>query len=234
LRGGPVPIVALDVPSLEGARRVIATLGAQCGFYKVGSELFTSAGPAAVEVVRESGAKVFIDLKFHDIPNTVAGSVRAAAALGASLLTVHASGGGEMLRASVDAARGECGILAVTVLTSLGAAGLVEAWGQDGLDPSAEVDRLARLAASSGCHGIVCSGLEAARIRAVHGDSLATLVPGIRLAGSAAGDQQRTVTPGEAARAGASYVVLGRTVTAAADPAAAMDRAIAELTAARA
>jgi orotidine-5'-phosphate decarboxylase len=229
---GTVPIVALDVASLAAARETIDALGGRCAFYKVGSELFTSVGPAAVELVRESGAQVFLDLKFHDIPNTVAGSVRAAAMLGASLLTVHASGGEEMLRAAVDAAGGECRVLAVTVLTSLGAAGLGEAWGREEIDPATEVDRLARIAALSGCHGIVCSGLEAARVRAAHGDSLTTLVPGIRLPGSAAGDQRRIVTPGDAARAGAGYIVVGRTVTAATDPAGAMDRVLADLAAA--
>jgi orotidine-5'-phosphate decarboxylase len=217
-----IPIVALDVAGLREAAGLIDVLGEACRFYKVGGELFTSAGPAAVAMVRDSGARVFLDLKFHDIPNTVAGSVSAARDLGVDLLTIHASGGPEMIQAAVGAAGERCGVLAVTVLTSLDGAALGTAWGREIRDVGAEVDRLADLAAAGGCHGVVCSGAEAKRVKARHGARLATLVPGIRLPGSPAGDQRRTVTPAQAVAAGARYVVLGRTVTAAPDPAAAM------------
>jgi orotidine-5'-phosphate decarboxylase len=227
-----VPIVALDFPVAEAAGRMVEQLGSLCRFYKVGSELFTAAGPRMVSQILESGADVFLDLKFHDIPNTVAGAVRSAAALGARLLTVHASGGGAMLRAAVEAAGDQerCGVLAVTVLTSLAASDVASAWGRTAaLDVGTEVLRLAEVAAESGAHGIVCSGREAAEVRARFGDRLALLVPGVRLAGSGANDQARVVTPAEAARAGARYVVLGRTVTSAAEPRAAMSEAARQL-----
>jgi orotidine-5'-phosphate decarboxylase len=227
-----LPIVALDFPAADAAERMVEQLGSLCRFYKVGSELFTAAGPGIVARIRESGAEVFLDLKFHDIPNTVAGAVRSAAALGARLLTVHASGGGAMLRAAVEAAGDQerCGVLAVTVLTSLAPADVASAWGRStALDVRTEVLRLAEVAAESGAHGIVCSGQEAAEVRARFGDRLALLVPGVRLAGSGANDQARVVTPAEAARAGARYVVLGRTVTSAPDPRAAMSEAARQL-----
>ena len=229
------PIVALDVASAEDAMALARLLGERCRFYKVGSELFTTAGPGIVRRLREeTGAEVFLDLKFHDIPNTVAGAVRAAAALGARLLTVHASGGLPMLeaaqRAAADAAGPSCGVLAVTVLTSLDPAVLGRAWGRTGgLDMQAEVLRLASLAAEAGLHGIVCSGAEAAAARAMFGERLAPLVPGIRLSGGDAHDQARVMTPGAAQRAGARYLILGRAVTAAADPGAAMERVLTEL-----
>lgn len=221
-------IVALDVPTAADAHRMVERLGDLCRFYKVGSELFTAAGPSVVGRVREVGADVFLDLKFHDIPNTVAGAVRSAAGLGARLVTVHASGGSAMLRAAVDAAGDpeRCGILAVTVLTSLAAADVARAWGRTTtLDVRTEVLRLAEVAAENGAYGIVCSGQEAAEVHARFGSRLALVVPGVRLAGGATQDQARVVTPAEAARAGARYVVLGRTVTAASDPRAAMEEA---------
>lgn len=226
------PIVALDVPTLADAMRLVARLGESCDFYKVGSELFTAAGRGAVDALRERGKRVFLDLKFHDIPNTVAAAVANAARTGASLVTVHASGGSAMLRAAVDGGGLECGVLAVTVLTSLDAPALAEAWGKPGADVHGEVRRLAGLAAESGCHGVVCSGQEVAWIRADHGERLAPLVPGVRFAGGSADDQRRVVTPGGAARDGAAYVILGRAVTATADPAAAMRRARSEIQAA--
>ncbi len=229
------PIVALDVPSLESALALVNRLDGLCSFYKVGLELFTAEGPGVIRALRDRGADVFLDLKLHDIPNTVAKAVLRASAHGARLLTVHASGGRAMLdaaqRSAADAGAGACQLLAVTVLTSLGRAGLADAWGrpEDGVDLDAEVLRLAGTAAEAGLHGVVCSGREAGAVRDRLGGRLQTLVPGVRLAGSGANDQARVVTPGEAAAAGARYVVLGRTVTAASHPREAMERVLSEL-----
>ena len=219
---GTVPIVALDVPDLDAALQLVRTLGEACRFYKVGSELFTAAGPRVVHALREQGCEVFLDLKFHDIPNTVRAGVRRAGALGARLVTVHASGGREMLAAAVEGAGDACGVLAVTVLTSHDAASLGESWGREVEDVRAEVLRLARLARDAGAHGIVCSGEEAGAVAAEHGGRLRMLVPGVRLQGGATHDQARVVTPAAARAAGASWIILGRAVTAAPDPAAAM------------
>jgi orotidine-5'-phosphate decarboxylase len=223
------PIIALDVPSADDAMRVVASLGDRCRFYKIGSELFTAAGPSVVSRVRDAGCDVFLDLKVYDIPNTVRGAARSAAALGARLLTVHASGGVAMLEAAVEGGGERLGILAVTVLTSFDDASLGEASGRSGVRVSEEVARLAALAARSHAHGVVCSGAEAAAVRASFGDALAVLVPGIRMSGGAAHDQRRVVTPAEASAAGARYIVVGRAVTAAADPREAMDAVLADL-----
>jgi orotidine-5'-phosphate decarboxylase len=229
------PIVALDVASGRDALRLAGSLSSRCRFFKVGSELFTAAGPDVVRSLRqELDADVFLDLKFHDIPNTVAAAVRSAIGLGVRLLTVHASGGLPMLRAAQQAATEDpssrCGLLAVTALTSLEPSVLAAAWGRtDALEMEREVLRLAGLAADAGLHGIVCSGAEVAAVRASFGDRLAPLVPGIRLAGGASHDQARVMTPAAAQAAGARYLILGRTVTAAADPVVAMDRVLAEL-----
>lgn len=220
------PIVALDVSSTPEAMALVHRLDRMCGFYKIGSELFTAVGPAAVAEVRAAGAQVFLDLKYHDTPNTVRKAVASAAVLGASLVTVHAAGGRAMLEAAVAGANGRLGVLAVTVLTSLDAVGLAAAWGRPGVDVRDEVLRLAEVAQSAGVHGLVCSGAEVAAIRSRLGDRLALLVPGVRLPGDDAQDQARVVTPGDAAAAGARYVVLGRTVTAASDPRAAMGAAL--------
>lgn len=217
-----IPIVALDVSSATRALALVDRLGEACRFYKIGSELFTLEGPRVLESVRSRGCNVFLDLKFHDIPNTVRQAVRSAAALGASLLTVHASGGRAMLEAAREGAGDGCQVLAVTVLTSLEAAEVGEAWGRDVGDVQAEVLRLAGLARAAGVHGVVCSGREAAAVRTACGSGFARLVPGVRLPGGAAQDQARVVTPEDAARAGATYVVVGRAVTAAADPVAAL------------
>jgi orotidine-5'-phosphate decarboxylase len=216
-----VPIVALDRATAAEALRLVERLGTACRFYKVGSELFTREGPLVVEAVRRTGAEVFLDLKLHDIPNTVRAAARAAASLGTKLLTVHASGGSAMLEAAVEGAGRDCGVLAVTVLTSLDSAALGSAWGRDGVVIEHEVVRLAGIAAAGGAHGIVCSGHEVAAVRAAFPE-LAPLVPGIRLPGGDAHDQSRVSTPAAAVRAGARYLVLGRTVTAAPDPVAAM------------
>jgi orotidine-5'-phosphate decarboxylase len=228
-RVNTTPIVALDVGSRAEALALVERLGNACRFYKVGSELFTAAGPDLVSELRGRGLDVFLDLKFHDIPNTVAGAVRSAAAAGATMLTVHASGGPAMLRAAAGAADG-CRVLGVTILTSLDADAVRAGWGRtDAVFVESEVLRLAGLCADAGLHGVVCSGQEARRVRERFGDTLRSLVPGIRFADGASHDQSRVVTPGAAVAAGARYVVLGRVVTAAADPEAAFARVQVEL-----
>lgn len=226
-----LPIVALDVRTAREALDIVDRLGDRCRFYKIGNELFTAEGPSIVREVRGRGADVFLDLKFHDIPNTVAGGVRNAAALGARLVTVHATGGAAMLAAAVDAAKGtNTNVLAVTVLTSLTPAEIAQAWGRDGsLDVRAEVLRLADLVAAAGAHGIVCSGHEAAAVRDRFDGRLATLVPGVRMTGGAVQDQARVVTPRDVVAAGARYVIIGRMVTAAPDMSAAMDEVLGQL-----
>lgn len=219
-----VPIVALDVPAMHDALRLVDALGETCRFYKVGSELFTAAGPDVVRAIRDRGCDVFLDLKLHDIPNTVRGAARSAAMLGARLLTVHGTGGLAMVRAAVDGAGENCGILVVTVLTSLDAAALAEASGRDptSLEVGAEVLRLAGIARDARARGVVCSGHESEVVRARFGDVLELLVPGIRVDGDDAHDQARIVTPRVAAARGAHYIILGRAVTGAASPAAVM------------
>jgi orotidine-5'-phosphate decarboxylase len=227
--GHAIPIIALDVPSTEKALGLVTELGDSCRFYKIGNELFTGVGPEVVRRVREHGADVFLDLKLHDIPNTVAGGVRGAAAVGARLVTVHATGGVAMLRAAVDAAGADCGVLAVTVLTSLTGDEVARSWGRTSVDVGDEVLRLAEMAAEGGAHGVVCSGREARAVRERFGATLAVLVPGVRASGGAVQDQARVVTPNEAAEAGATYVVIGRMVTTASDRQAAMTAVRAEL-----
>jgi orotidine-5'-phosphate decarboxylase len=211
------PIVALDVPSLASARALCARLGPQADFVKVGLELFTAEGPAVVAWLRGEGKRVFLDLKLHDIPNTVRGAARSAAGMGVSLLTVHGYGGAPMVEAAVEGAGSDTGILVVTVLTSFDAAGLGVALGREAPEVGGEVLRLASVAAVAGAHGIVCSGHEVAAARASY-PRLKPLVPGIRLAGGAAHDQARITTPERAAADGAAYVILGRAVTEASDP----------------
>lgn len=218
-------IVALDFPDAARAMEMVDCLAGQCRFFKIGHELFTATGPRIVERIIAGGNDVFLDLKFHDIPNTVRGGVRSAARLGVRLVTVHASGGLAMLHAAAEGAgEGEaaggprCGVLAVSVLTSLSRDELAANWGRAPLDVTVEVLRLSAMAASAGLHGVVCSGAEASAIRDRFGARLATLVPGIRPLGGAAQDQSRVVTPGAAVAAGARYLVVGRPVTGAADP----------------
>lgn len=228
-------IVALDVGTSGEAVALASQLSGDCYFFKVGSALFTAAGPNIVRELRDRfGADVFLDLKFHDIPTTVAGSVRSAVALGARLLTVHAAGGRAMLDAAQDAVQSAaapgCGILGVTVLTSLDDTSLALSWGRrDALEVRQEVVRLAGECAEAGLHGVVCGGSEAEDVYSAYGDDLAILVPGIRLAGGAMHDQRRVITPHGAQRAGASYVVLGRAVTAAPDPRAAFRSVLIDL-----
>ncbi|HEX8430825.1 MAG TPA: orotidine-5'-phosphate decarboxylase [Longimicrobium sp.] len=219
----PQPILALDVASTAAALALLDRVGAAADFVKVGLQLFTAEGPAVVRELHDRGCRVFLDLKLHDIPNTVAHAVRSAAGLGVELLTLHASGGAAMMKAARDAAgNGGPALLAVTVLTSLSAAEVGEAWGRGEVSAEAEVERLARMAHACGMDGVVASVHELAVIRAALPASFRVLTPGIRLAGDAAGDQARVATPAEAARLGADYLVIGRSVTAAADPASAM------------
>jgi orotidine-5'-phosphate decarboxylase len=225
-----IPIVALDVADTTSALSLVTVLDRQCGFYKIGSQLFTTAGPPVVAAVRERGTEVFLDLKFHDIPNTVESAARSAALLGVSLLTVHASGGKRMVAAAVAGVAGtRCEVLAVTVLTSLGAGDLAATWGRSGVSVEDEVLRLGAMAVEAGAHGLVCAGTEVAALRRALGPGVLLVVPGVRLSGDAASDQARVITPAAAAAAGASHIVLGRTVTAADDPRVAMRRVIAEM-----
>lgn len=225
-------MVALDVASLGEAETLLDRLDGVARTFKVGSQLFTAAGPAAVELIRKRGARVFLDLKFHDIPATVAGAVREAGRLGVSFLTVHASGGSAMLRAAATAAGQAPGerplVLAVTVLTSLDRAALQREL-EVPLAVEGHVVHLAELAREAGCDGIVASPREARALRTVLGPAALLVTPGIRLASAARDDQVRTATPRAARRAGADYVVVGRPITAAADPAAAAEAIVREL-----
>lgn len=214
-------IVPLDFPDAEAALALAARLDPALCRVKVGKELYVAAGPSVVRTLQERGFEVFLDLKFHDIPNTVAGACRAAARLGVWMLNVHASGGEAMMRAAREAAGTAARpplLVAVTVLTSLGEAELPRV----GLHGSVaeNVERLAALAKGCGLDGVVCSALEAPRLRAAHGAAFKLVTPGIRPAGAAAGDQSRVVTPAEALRLGADYLVIGRPITQAPDPVA--------------
>lgn len=211
-------IVALDFSDAATALALVEELGNAVVFYKVGKELFTAAGPEVVRQLVARGKRVFLDLKFHDIPNTVAGAVRSAAELGVSLLTVHASGGAKMLHAAAEAAahsRTRPIVLAVTVLTSMA----VEDLAAVGIASSVEVQvlRLARVAQQAGCGGLVASAQEAGRLREVFGSELWLVTPGIRPRGADLNDQARVVTPEQAIRAGATQLVVGRPITAAVD-----------------
>ena len=215
-------IAALDTSDLDRAAALAAAIGPSCGVMKVGLELFSAAGPGAVTRIG-TAAPVFLDLKLHDIPNTVAGAVRSLLPLRPAMLTIHASGGPAMIAAArAEADRAGAArpiILAVTVLTSIDAASLSDVGVSGG--PVQQVLRLARLALAAGADGLVCSPQEVARIRDAFGDEPLVVVPGVRPAGSAAGDQARTATPAEAVVAGADCIVGGLPITAAADPAAA-------------
>ena len=227
----PRLLLALDVPSADAALSMVDRFEGRCDFYKVGLELFTAAGPALITTLRARGIEVFLDLKLHDIPNTVRQAARRAAALDVRLLTVHASGGEAMLAAAVDGAGDQCGILCVTVLTSLAPDELAQAWGRGPwIDIRAEVLRLASLADSAGAHGVVCSGAELGAVVQRY-PRLAPLVPGVRPAGASANDQARVVTPDAAAEQGARYLIIGRAVTEAVDPLVAWDAIAASVSA---
>lgn len=214
-------IVALDVSTAAAAQQIVTAVGDSALTYKVGMQLYTAEGPQIVRDLVASGRRVFLDLKYHDIPNTVGSAVREAAQLGVSMLTVHALGGGKMLRAAVDAARPRTGVivLAVTVLTSMGDDDL----GKLGIPGQVEASvlRLAGIALDHGCQGVVASAREAPALRTAFGQDFAIVTPGVRAAGGDVGDQVRVVTPADAIAAGASHIVVGRPITEAAEPAAA-------------
>ena len=223
-------IVALDVASAREARQVVQTIGDAATTYKVGKQLFTAEGPQIVRDLVSSGRKVFLDLKFHDIPNTVAAAVTEAAKLGVSMLTVHASGGGGMLRAAAQAAVQSSAkpmVLAVTVLTSLSDADMM----QLGIAGQVihHVVRLAVLARDAECGGVVASALEARELRREFGSEFNIVTPGVRPAGTATGDQARVLTPKEAIAAGANYLVVGRPILQAADPSRAASEIVREI-----
>ncbi len=224
-------IVALDVPALAAAVELARRIGPHVGAVKIGSQLFTAEGPQAVAAMRELGLRVFLDRKFHDIPNTVTAAVRAAAALGVWMLNVHASGGEAMLAAAAEAARAEPGrrplVLGVTVLTSLDEAALRATLGTT--RPRREqVRHLAQACRAAGLDGVVASPQEIGDIRAACGRGFLIVTPGVRPAEAARDDQRRVMTPAEAVQAGADYVVIGRPILAAPDPVEAARRIAAE------
>lgn len=222
-------IVALDVPTAERAVDLAGRLAGSVGALKIGKELFTSAGPEVVRRLRAKGTPVFLDLKFHDIPNTVASAVRAAVRLDVQMMTIHTSGGSAMMQAAVQAAREEAArlglpeplVLGVTVLTSMDD----DALGEVGVTVKAaeQVERLARLAVRAGLRGLVCSPLEIGLLRGALPREVQLVTPGIRPAEAAKGDQKRTMTPREALVAGADWLVIGRPICAADDPRAAAE-----------
>jgi orotidine-5'-phosphate decarboxylase len=223
-------IVALDVPDARAASLFVDRLDDTCTWFKVGLELFVTAGPAVLEPILRRGHSVFLDLKLHDIPNTVAGAVRSAASLGARMLTVHAAGGPAMLAAAQDAVSAFTNgpqLLAVTVLTSMDEMQL-KATGAH-RSPAEQVEFLARMGLDSGIRGFVCSPQEVGTLRSITGPRGTLVIPGIRPAGGAAGDQKRIATPAEALLCGASYLVVGRPITQAPDPAEAAEAILAEM-----
>ncbi|MFE0754639.1 orotidine-5'-phosphate decarboxylase [Inquilinus sp. NPDC058860] len=218
---------AIDAPTLDEAKRLTGLVANAVGGIKLGLEFFMAAGPEGVRAARPTGVPLFLDIKLHDIPNTVAGAIRSVVPLSPTYITLHAAGGRAMMQAAAEAAASEADklgvprpkLLGVTVLTSLDVADL-EAVGQ-GMEVAGQVERLARLAESSGLDGIVCAPTEIARLRRILKPSTVLMVPGIRPPGAAAGDQKRVMTPKEAMEAGATHLVIGRPITGAADPAAA-------------
>ncbi|MGB7547069.1 MAG: orotidine-5'-phosphate decarboxylase [Terracidiphilus sp.] len=223
-------IVALDVPDARAATELVNRLEDTCHWFKVGLELFVAAGPAVLEPLVARGQSVFLDLKLHDIPNTVAAAARSAAALGVRMMTVHALGGPAMLAAARNALSGLADppeLLAVTILTSMDAA-QVQAVGLDRA-PAEQVALLARMGLDAGMRGFVCSPQEVATLRALTGPDGVLVIPGIRPAGADAGDQKRVATPGEALRLGASYLVVGRPITQAPNPAEAAEAILNEM-----
>ena len=222
-------IVALDVSSSTEARQIVQAVGDAARLFKVGKQLFTAEGPQVVRDLVCSGRRVFLDLKYHDIPTTVAAAVGEAAKLGVSMLTVHAAGGEKMLRGAVEAAsaRRELSLLAVTVLTSMDEHDLQEVGVSASLRD--QVCRLGALAIRQGCAGVVASALEAPALRSELGRNFLIVTPGVRPAGSAKGDQARVVTPAEAIAAGSSHIVVGRPITGAPDPAKAARQIVEEM-----
>jgi orotidine-5'-phosphate decarboxylase len=220
--------VALDTPDLGAALSIAKAVGPYVGGLKIGLEFITAQGPKGIEAVVALGKPVFADVKFHDIPNTVAGAAKALAGLGAAMFNVHASGGEAMMRAALEAAHSvdpNILVLGVTVLTSLDQS-VLDAVGQKG-PPQTQVERLARLAKFSGLHGVVCSALEIGLVRNATDSEFLIATPGVRPAGAELADQRRVTTPAAALAAGSNLIVIGRPITGAADPAAAA-RAIAD------
>jgi orotidine-5'-phosphate decarboxylase len=225
-------VLALDVASKEEALRLVRLLGNHTGMFKVGMQLFVSQGPALVREIVELGGRVFLDLKLHDIPNTVRNAAVEAAKLGVSMMTVHTAGGRAMMEAVSRELAERCGsskpiVAGVTVLTSLDNAGLAETGVGSPIRDQAV--RMARLAESCGLDGVVCSPQEIGLIRSRTGPRFQIVTPGIRMPGQSTDDQQRTATPREALAAGANYIVVGRPVTAAPDPRAALEQIIQSL-----
>jgi orotidine-5'-phosphate decarboxylase len=221
--------VALDVPDAPAALDLVNRLDGACRWLKVGMELYYAAGNGLVAELRDRGYSIFLDLKLHDIPNTVAGAVRSATRAGASLLTLHGCGGGAMLRAAAEAAQapGSPRLVAVTVLTSMDAAELVSVG--VAASPAEQAVRLARLAKASGIDGMVCSAEEVYSLRQEIGDDATLVVPGIRPSGTSLDDQRRVASPADAIRRGASLLVVGRPITKATDPAAAAHAVLEEI-----
>ncbi len=210
-------IIALDVPDTDGALRLLDSLGDPPALCKIGLELFTAEGPSVIKAVQDRGSRVFLDLKFHDIPNTVAHAVKSASGLGVAMTTLHASGGPVMLEAAAKAAEGsELLLLAVTVLTSMDAAQLSSTG--ISVEPKEQVLRLAGLASNAGIGGVVCSPLEVNTIRTSLGNNLRIVTPGVRPSWAVTGDQKRVMTPSEAMKAGSDWLVIGRPITAAENP----------------
>ena len=223
-------IVALDYPELSKATAMLDRLDPDMTRVKVGKEMFTRFGPAMVEACMQRGFEVFLDLKFHDIPNTVAGACRSAADLGVWMMNVHASGGRRMMEAAaeaISASGSPAKLIGVTILTSLSQEEIAEI-GYSGT-PEENVSRLAALAKESGLDGIVCSPKEAARIRGELGPDFELVTPGVRPAGSDTGDQQRVMTPRDALDAGATCLVIGRPITGASDPQKALEEILASI-----
>ena len=224
--------VALDVPDASAALDLVDRLEGACRWLKVGMELYYAAGNSLVEELRSRGYSIFLDLKLHDIPNTVAGAVRSATRAGAELLTVHGCGGGAMLRAAAEAAQAPDSprLIAVTVLTSMDAAELASVG--VAASPAEQALRLARLAKASGMDGMVCSAEEVRSLREEVGEDAILVVPGIRPSGASLDDQRRVATPADAIKRGASLLVVGRPISKAPDPAAAAQSILHEIQAA--
>jgi orotidine-5'-phosphate decarboxylase len=223
-------IAALDVPTTEQALKLAEQIAPAVGAFKIGSELFTAAGPDIVKKIRATGASVFLDLKFHDIPNTVAKAVASAVRLDVQMLTLHTSGGGEMMRAAENSAQDTAKslglqpplVLGVTVLTSMDSDALSEIGCETNV--AHQVERLALLAVKSGLRGLVCSPLEIADLRQILPAPIQLVTPGIRTGTERADDQKRTLTPREAIQAGASWLVIGRPIYAAENPRGAAEK----------
>jgi orotidine-5'-phosphate decarboxylase len=222
-------IIPLDVPTVAEAFSLVDQLGDDADFYKVGFELFTRGGPQVVNELVSRGKRVFLDLKLHDIPNTVARSVAAASDLGVDLLTLHASGGPRMMEAAAAARSGSLKLLAVTILTSLTSEEMASVWDREVRSMDDDVARLAMMSKEAGVNGVVASALEVNRVRQQVGVDFLIVTPGIRPAGAESGDQNRVATPAEAVQNGSDYLVIGRPITESSDPPAAFATILKEI-----